>query len=123
MEDNKKDYLIEYDTFVDTFKNQQVSGEEVGVLIMRMTNHFAKINLQLAEALRAYSSCVATFQNSKDENTGKQLSAAKAESLAAATVEAGAYNTLKAHVQNLEQIINSLKALQKGIMFEYSSAI
>jgi hypothetical protein len=122
-EDKIKDYLVEYDAFVTTFKNTQVSGEEVGALIARMTNHYTKINLMLAEALRAYSSCVATYQNSTDENTGKPMSSAKAETLAAATPEASAYNKLKAHVQNLEQIINSLKALQKGVMFEYSSAI
>jgi hypothetical protein len=117
------DYLIEYETFVNTFKKTQVSGEEVGEMIVRMTNHYARINLRLASALRTYSEVIKGYQTSTDEKTNKPMTSSKAEALAAATQEAGDYTVLKAHVQNLEQIINSLKALQKGVLMEYSNAV
>jgi len=117
------DYLVEYDAFVTTFKKTQVSGEEVGEMIVRMTNHFVGINLRLAAALRDLSLVISTLSNSEDEKTGKPMTSSKATALAASSPEATAYNTLKAHVINLEQIINSLKALQKGVMFEFSNAI
>jgi len=123
MEETKLDYLVEYEAFVNTFKKTEVSGEEVGELIARMVNHYATINLRLVSALRDYSRVVRELQNSTDEKTGKPMSSAKAEALAAATSEAHTYNTMKAHVQNLQEIVNGLKSLQKGVMFEYSSSV
>lgn len=120
---NTYDYLMEYDTFVKTYQTTEISAEEVGLLIVRMVNHFANINIRLQKALREYSKVIAILQNSVDEKTGKPMTSSKAESLAAASVEADSYNGLKSHVQNLEQIINGLKSLQKGLLMEYANAI
>lgn len=119
----QEDYLLEYDAFITTFKKTMVSGEEVGEMVARMANHYAKLNLRLASALREYSEVIKKFQISTDENTGKAMSSVKAEALAAATPEAHTYNVFKAHTQNLEQMLNALKSLQKGVLQEYASSM
>lgn len=122
-EAQQMDYLVEYDTFVTTFKKTQVSGEEVGEMIVRMVNHYCSLNLRLADALRRYSDVIRAFQESVDERTGKPMTSSKAEAMSAATPEAELYNRMKAHVQNAEQIVNGLKSLQKGVLNEYAQAI
>jgi len=44
----------------------------------------------------------------------------KAEILAEATSEAALYELNKIHVQNIEQYLNALKSLQKGVLAEFS---
>lgn len=117
-----QDYILEYEAFQNNFKKTEVSGEEVGELIMRMSGYFGRYNVRMAEALRAYSQVRASFQNQVDPTTAKPMSSAKAEMLAAAAPEAAVYELARVHVQNIEQNINSLKALQKGVLNEYSHA-
>lgn len=112
------DYIDEYHKFQNDFKLAQVSAEEVGFLITRMCGYFIAYNLRYAEALREYSKVKANFQN-QIELTGKTISSSKAESLADSTVEAERYELARVHIQNLEQIINGLKALQRSLLKEY----
>ena len=116
------DYTDEYDKFQSNFKKTEVSGEEVGEIIMRMAGYFARYNVRLSDALREYTLVKAEFQNQIDTATGKAMSSAKAETLSAATKEGAAYELARVHVQNIEQYINALKALQKGVIIEYSHA-
>ena len=112
-------YIDDYENFLDDFRNKEVSGEEVGEMIARMSQHFSRHNLVLIRAMRVYSKIKVSMLSQTEGVTGKMISATKAGTLAAASDEASAYEEARAHVQNLEQSINALKALQKGIIFEY----
>lgn len=114
------DYMLEYEAFQNNFKKTEVSGEEVGELIMRMAGYYARYNVRLSDALRAISIVRADFANQPDVATGKSLSSAKAEVLSDARPEAAKYELARIHVNNIEQYINSLKSLQKGVLTEYS---
>jgi hypothetical protein len=116
------DYIIDFESFQNNFRKTEVSGEEVGEIVMKMAGYYARYNVRLGDALRAFSRVKADFQNQTDQATGKTMSSAKAETLADATEEATKYEMARIHVQNIEQYINSLKALQKGVMFEYSQS-
>jgi len=116
------DYMIDYEAFSSNFKKTEVSGEEVGEMIMRLAGYFARYNVRLGDALRAVSRVKSDFQNQVDPATGKSMSSAKADTLADATHEAATYEMARIHVANLEQYINALKSLQKGVLQEYSHA-
>lgn len=115
-------YLDEYEKFMQDFRFKEVSGEEVGHMIARLASHFMKKNLILVRSLKIYTGVKRDIQNTVDEATGKPITSSKADTLASATPEAYAYEEAKVHVQNLEQAINALKALQKGVLIEYTHA-
>lgn len=116
------DYMIDYKAFQDNFKKTEVSGEEVGEFIMKMTGYFIRYNVRYGDALRAFSGIKAGFQSQIDVSSGKTMSSAKAEVMADATPEADKYEMARIHITNLEQIINSMKSLQRGVQNEYSHA-
>ena len=118
-----QDYIIDYEKFSSNFRKTEVSGEEVGELIMRMAGYFARYNVQMSDALRAYSIVKSDFQSQIDPATGKNMSSAKAETLAEATPESAKYELSRVHIQNIEQYINALKALQRGVLNEYSHSV
>ena len=113
-------YAQEYDEFMQTFKKTEVSGEEVGELIMRLGHYYTVYNIRTVQALREFSGVKAVYMNGTDEATGKPMTASKAEVLADATPEAHKYEMARAHLQNIEQCLNALKALQKGVINEYA---
>lgn len=114
------DYMIDYDSFLKTFQEKEVSGAEVGEMVARMAAYYARYNLTLTGAQKMYNNTVVQHLAQTDAS-GKAISATKAESLAAASEEHEAYARAKVHVQNLEQYINALKSLQKGLLYEYST--
>lgn len=116
------DYMKEYEEFISNFRKTEVSGEEVGEVIVKMAGYFARYNVRMGDALRAFSAVKSSFQSQLDTSSGKTMSSAKAELLADATTEAATYEMARIHVNNIEQYINSLKALQRGVMNEYSHA-
>ena len=120
METN--DYILDYEAFQNNFRRTEVSGEEVGEMVMKMAGYFARYNVRMGDALRAFSAVKADFQNQIDSSTGKNMSSAKAETLADATEEAAKYEMARIHVSNLEQFINALKSLQKGVLQEYANS-
>jgi len=112
-------YKVQYDAFLTSYKAGSTTGEQVGEQIAKMAQWFASQNTILSIATITYAKTTAEFEQRVDEN-GKQLSSTKAGKLAEATQEASEYVTAKMHVQNVEQIINALKSLQKGVLQEYS---
>lgn len=119
--ENMIDYLIEYEKFQNDFHIAQISGEEIGVAIMHMATYFARYNLKLGEAIRKFSAVKANFQNQVDPTTGKSMSSSKAELLADDTPEAYEYEMARIHINNIQEFINALKALQRGILNEYAN--
>lgn len=112
------EYAKEYKEFISRFNDQPVSGFEVGELIAKMANYFSDANLGMVEALRRFNEVRRECESQVDGN-GKPISSSKAEVMADATEEAALYYTARAHVQNIEQIINALKAMQKGVLNDY----
>jgi len=117
------DYMDDYNAFEKNFHLTQVTGEEVGEMVMRLAGYFARYNVRMGNVLREFSRVKSDFQSQVDTSTGKTMSSAKAELLADATPEAATYEMARIHIQNIEQYINALKALQKGILLEYSHAV
>lgn len=112
--------MQEYDSFMQTFKKTEVSGEEVGELIMRLGFYFARYNIKAVQTLKAFSAIKAVYMGGIDEATSKPMTASKAEVMADATPEAAQYEMARAHSENIEQMLNALKSLQKGVIQEYA---
>jgi hypothetical protein len=112
-------YEKEYATIVDKINNHiEIGGQEVGEMIVKMAQFFGEAVGNLTSAEFCYTKKVVEFEQKTDDN-GKQISSTKAESYSKATPEYLAYITAKWHVTVIEQQINSLKALQKGLSNEY----
>ena len=120
MNDIKHVYLDEYNTFLSTYHRGQVSGEEVGEVIVKMASYFAQYNMSMVLAERKLALVARDIESRVDEASGKAITSAKAKTFIDATDEAHAYNMERAHTQNIEQFLNGLKALQKGVMNEYA---
>lgn len=121
--ENKIDYLDEYSKFEEMFRRTETSGEEIGEIIMRMGGYYARRNIELGVTLRKFSVIKADFQNQADPATGKPTSTSKAEILANATEEATLYQMARIHVNNIQEIMNCLKALQRGTLNEYANTV
>lgn len=115
------DYFKEYEMFMSAYKRGVVSGEEVGEVIMKMAHFHAKYAVELVFKDRRKNLVARDIEITPDAN-GKAISSAKALTLTEATDEYHDYNMAKAHVANIEQYINALKALQKGVLQEYSNS-
>jgi len=117
MSEETKKYYLEYDQFLKEYAKGMTDGERVGITIARFAQYFAMANSEHADALFAFDKVAALVEQSDDAN-GKPLSSAKAKVLASATPEADKLNITKARVANIEQMINALKSLQRGVMQE-----
>lgn len=113
-------YQTEYNTFVQNYKFGQMNGEQVGEEIMKMVQYFCDLNLSLTTKEELLNRKASEDVDKVDEATGKAVSVSKAELTTKASPEYTAYAKAKSHLQNVEQIINALKALQKGVMNEYA---
>jgi len=115
-------YIEDYEAFMNALEAQGglMAAGEVGEAITRMSSYFSRHNIILGRTLKMFNKVAKDIYSQNDPQTGKPISAAKAAILAEATEEAFAYQEAKVHVQNIEQNINALKALQRGILNEYS---
>lgn len=113
-------YKAEYAKFLEDYESGMTTGENVGELIARMAQYFSMSNSEYAAALRAFNKVARTIEEGTDEASGKPISSSKAKVIAAATPEHDALVEKKIDVENIEQKINALKSLQKGILNEYS---
>ena len=73
--------MLEYEAFQNSFKKTEISGEEVGEMVMKMATHFARYNMKLGDALKEFASVKADYQNQVDPSTGKATSSSRAEIL------------------------------------------
>lgn len=110
-------YNAEYQKFVNNYHRGEVSGEEVGEVIARMAQYFGQYNMEMVTKERGMNLRAAEFEMKTDEN-GKTISSTKAKVLLEATTECYAFNIVRMHLQNIEQYINALKSLQKGVLNE-----
>ena len=117
-----KSYIEDYEKFMVALEEQGglMAAGEIGGMITRMSSYFSRHNLILGRTLKMFNRVSKDVYSSTDETSGKPISAAKAAILADATDEGADYQEAKVHVQNIEQNINALKALQRGVLNEYS---
>mgnify|MGYP001211984678 CR=1 FL=1 len=94
------------------------SGEMVGALVARLAGYYPNYNQAMAKAERSYALISRDEVLKTDETTGKAMSSVKAETIANASPEATAFKQARVHVQNLEMLIQSAKALQRGLIQE-----
>ena len=112
------EYYKSFNEFMDNYHRGEISGEEVGELIARMAQYYAHYNMQTVSNERVLSIIARDIEMRTDDN-GKPISSTKAKIYVGATEESHAYDLSRCHLQNVEQFINSLKSLQKGVLNEY----
>ena len=109
-----------YAEFMSGYVSGVTTGEGVGELVARLAGFYPNYNAAMAKAERSYALISRDEVLKTDETTGKAMSSAKAETIAAASPEATAFKQARVHVQNLEMLIQSAKALQRGLIQEMS---
>lgn len=114
------EYQKLYNEFLSSFKQGTVSGEAVGEIIVRMASHYADLNIAMVIAENKLSLVAKDIEMKTDDISGKPISSTKAKVIADATPECHAFNIARAHLQNAEMFVQSLKSLQKGILNEYT---
>jgi hypothetical protein len=115
-----KNYVTVYNDFLKEYNQAQATGERVGEMICIMAQYFCNLNQEYSTAKSAFDKIAAAIAGTSDESTGKPISSSKADVLAQATNEASRLTQAKVDMQNIEQFINALKSLQRGILNEYS---
>ncbi len=116
-----EEYQKVYEDFITRYKAaESIDGEEVGSVIAVLAQHFGERNLVLVAKENALRRIAVQTINGADPVTMKPMSAAKAEIIIDSTNEASEYRLVKAQLENINQYINALKVLQKGILNEFS---
>lgn len=115
-----KPYIVEYNIFMQKYNKGVTDGGDVGEVIAKMAQYFCDANLAFADTSILFGKKASEIETRIDDN-GKEISSSKAKVLSAATKESDDLIKAKADVENIQQIINALKSLQKGIMNEYSN--
>lgn len=114
-------YQEEYKEFIENYKSGLVTGERVGEVISRMAQYFTEANLNFASALIAFNIEAKRVEETVDEGSGKMISSSKAKVISDASVQSQTLIVAKSHVENIEQALNALKSLQRGIMAEFAN--
>jgi len=121
MPNEKPPYQVLYDEFINSYKCGAVDGERIGEMIAKIVQFYSSINLDVATAEVAYGRKAVAQELQADIN-GKPISSAKAKVLTDGSDEAVDLIIKKAHLANIEQQINALKYLQKGVLQEWQQA-
>lgn len=112
-------FMREYKDLIEEYREGGASGERVGEAIVNMAQYYAMANQQYAQALTAFNKISGSIEKTTDD-AGKPISSVKAKTLAAETEESDNYILAKTNLDSIEQMINALKSLQKGILNEYN---
>jgi len=115
----KSDYLTLYDNFLVDYQKNIADPLLASELLAKLTQLYTSYNMAMVAASRKMSLVARDIEMRVDDN-GKQISSAKAVILVDATDEMFEYKTARAHVQNIEQLINSIKTIARLITNEYS---
>lgn len=117
---NGEIYMQEFTEFMEKYRIAEISAEEVGLALARLVQYYAAYNLRVTKAERALSIIAQDIESRVDDN-GKAISSAKAKVFIEATPEAEIVGILKAHRDNVDKFVSSLRSLQKGVLNEYSA--
>lgn len=108
-----------YNEFIEKYNRAEIAPSNVGEVIVKLAGFYPNYNLAMTKAERAFALTSRDEILKTDDLTGKAVSATKAETIAQASTEATAYKNARAHVQNIEMLIGSLKFLQKSLEVEF----
>ena len=108
-----------YQEFIDRYNKTETTPSEVGETLSRIAGLFPNYNMEMIRTDRAYALVKKNIIEGLDEQSGKPISSAKADTLADATPEATAFKEARGHVSNIEMLIGTLKFLQKSLEVEY----
>jgi len=108
-----------YADFLTNYKTGQSNAESIGEEIAILVQYFSDVNIDKANAEIAYNSVATKIEGSMDDK-GKPISSAKAKILSSSTPECEKYIIKKAEVENIEQMLNALKSLQRGLINEFN---
>lgn len=114
------DYRSVYNDFQKSYLKGTTTGEDVGDAICRLAQCFADYNLKTIHSEITANTRAAEIEQGLDENTGKHITSAKAKIVSEATPEHAQFLLNKTHLENIDQFINALKYLQRGILNEYA---
>jgi len=115
------DYEKIYSELMDEYKTGMVAAETIGEAIVKLAHCFAEANFIMVNAEKKRNHIAREMEGQTDAS-GKSLSSTKAAVMTAASEESYLYDMARANVQNIEQYINSLKSLQKGVLGEYANS-
>lgn len=115
----QQSFMEEYSELIKEYGEGSVGGERVGEAIINMAQYYAMANQRYAEALIEFNKISGEMEKSTDDN-GKAISSTKAKTLSSETEESDNLIRAKTNLDSIEQMINALKSLQKGILNEYN---
>lgn len=116
------EYINLYNDFIKSYASGTTTGGQAGELVMRLASFYPAYNQSLVNAERAFALLSKDEISKSDDMTGKAVSASKSEIISLASDESFAYKKAKMHIQNIEILIQSIKALQRGLMQEMSNS-
>lgn len=120
MEDEQKPlYLVEYEKFMDEMRKGVLDANAIGKWVNEMTVYFCNMNRLYATRKAIVAGVHKEFINSVDGE--KPMAIGKAEVLMKASDANRLMLIAQADAENLKEIINSMKALQKNAGFEYDN--
>ena len=112
-------YQAEYSDFIKNYQSGITTAEQVGFLVAKMAQYFSTANEVRGFAEKSKNRKLFDCEQEVDVNS-KPLSSAKAQAKAAASEEYAQFITADLHLENINQLINALKTLQKGVLNEYA---
>lgn len=115
-------YQIEYQEFLNNYNKGLVDAKVAGAMVAKLASLFASANLEYTQADIKFNVKLAETLNTVDLDSGKYPSAAKATVDAEASEEFKEKAIKKAHMINLEVLVNASKTLQRGLMNEQGMA-
>lgn len=108
--------MQEYSNFISNYKKGMCDGEDVGALVAKMAHYYMQHNTILVDLQTKVDRVMAdTLQTA--EGT-KPISVSKAEMLVKVSPEYAEAHKMETDKENIEQCINALKSLQRGILRE-----
>lgn len=115
-----EDYQKKFKEFIEKKDGGGVTDKDAGSLIVDFAQFYGDYNLLLANAQINYDKLYSRNIQSTDPENGKAISAIKSEILTKDSDEGKLLIVAKSHLQNLEQMINALKSLQRAYGNEYA---
>lgn len=115
-----EEYQTKYRELIELKKTGSMDSKLAAELIVEFAQYFSIYNLKMAEAQIAFDRLYSINIQGADSETGKAISAAKAEVLTKGSDESSRLTMAKSHVSNIEQMINALKSFTRSLANEYS---
>lgn len=108
--DTQIDYRKVYSEFTEKFATE--GKDAVASTMVKLTDLYAKYNTDLSDVLNDYAIAYHSLHDSTDEATGKAITSSKAAILMEDTIVARDLRRARAHVGNIERMLNTLDQIK-----------